>query len=104
MRQAQRTGWRSMITAACVTAALLLTSGVYAQDSNATLVRETLAALNALDTVKGAETVKAYKKIFDAYLEMSKPPMEVGSAFNLNTIHPKMKDWKAVSGWAESNP
>lgn len=93
-----------MITAACVTAALLLPRNAHAQESDSTLVKQTLAALNALDTVKGVDSVKAYRKLFDAYLELSKPPMEVGPAFNLNTIYPKMKEWKAVSAWAESNP
>jgi hypothetical protein len=54
--------------------------------------------------VSGTEESKSYRVLFDAYLKMSKPPQPVGPAFNLNTIHPGMPEWKAVSDWAESNP
>lgn len=104
MRQAQRTGLRFFFLALAFTA-LSLSSGMpaHAQQSDATLVQSTLKALNDLPTVKGEERAKGYKTLFDAYVQMSKPPMEVGESFNLKTIHPKMKDWAAVSGWAESN-
>lgn len=62
--------------------------------------------LNEHSTIKGREESKSYKILFDAYLKLSKPPMAVGSSFNQNTIHNKMKlplSWSAVSGWAESN-
>lgn len=94
-----------MVLATIATAlALALTPVVPAQTSDASLVSATLKTINALPTVQGAESAKSYKILFDAYLELTKPPMEVGDVFNLNTIHPKMKDWKAVTGWAESNP
>lgn len=53
------------------------------------------------------ERNKSYTVLFDAALAMSAPPSASGStdsAFNLNTIHPKMSDWQAVSDWAEANP
>jgi len=63
-----------------------------------------LRDLNATPAVVGSEEIKHYPVLFDAYLEMSKPPMEIGENFNLRTIHPKMDGWSKVAGWAESNP
>jgi hypothetical protein len=59
--------------------------------------------LNNDPTVSGSEDRKSYRILFDAYLEMDQPPMQVGDRFNLGSIHPKMADWTAVTGWAESN-
>jgi hypothetical protein len=88
-----------------VGALLMCTAGqVNAQESDATLVRETLKQLNDLKSVKGVESSKFYKALFDAYLELGKPPKPIGPDFNLATIHPKMADWSTVAGWAESNP
>jgi hypothetical protein len=67
------------------------------------LLKEVLEKLNSDDSIAGTEDTKSYKILFDAYLELGKPPFEVGSEFNLSTIHPKMSTWSAVSGWAESN-
>ena len=60
--------------------------------------------LNNHDSVKGTEKNKAYKILFDAYLKLDEPPIEVGERFNQNEIHPGMANWSAVAGWAESNP
>jgi len=49
------------------------------------------------------ETGRSAKDLFDAYLDMSAPPMEVGDFFNLTTIWPGMEDWDKVSSWAASN-
>ncbi|MHC4414737.1 MAG: hypothetical protein ACYS0G_05585 [Planctomycetota bacterium] len=65
---------------------------------------EVLRALNRDDTVQGTEQSKSYRVLFDAYIELDPPPFEVGDDFSLNTIHPQMRDWAVVSGWAESNP
>ena len=65
---------------------------------------EVLRTLNSDDTVKGTEQSKSYRLLFDAYLELSPPPFEVGEDFNQTTIHPGMRDWALVSDWAESNP
>ena len=67
------------------------------------IVRGVITKLNEDDSIKVSEDAKCYKILFGAYLELSKPPFEVGEDFNLNTIHPKMASWSAVSGWAESN-
>jgi hypothetical protein len=66
-------------------------------------VRGVITKLNEDDSIKVSDDAKCYKILFGAYLELSKPPFEVGPDFNLNTIHPKMASWSAVSGWAESN-
>lgn len=67
------------------------------------LIKQVLTRLNSSETVRGTEDTKSYKILFDAYLQLTKPPFEVGPEFNLNTIHPKMPNWSEVSGWAESN-
>jgi hypothetical protein len=67
------------------------------------LAKEVLKKLNEDDSVAGTDGIKSYKILFDAYVDLTKPPMEVGPGFNLTTIHPKMEDWSKVSGWAESN-
>ena len=65
---------------------------------------EVLDQLNSNDTVKGTEQSKSYRTLFDAYLDLSPPPAEVGPRFDLNTISPTMPNWASVSDWAESNP
>jgi hypothetical protein len=60
--------------------------------------------LNEHASVKTREENKSYKIIWDAYLKLTEPPMPIGPEFNLNTIYPKMSQWSAVTGWAESNP
>jgi hypothetical protein len=92
-----------LLAAAGAFAASLLSAPALAQDSDATLVRDVLKTLNDDDSIKGPESAKLYKMLFDAYLDLSKPPFEISPSFNLNTIFPKMTDWKTVSGWAESN-
>ncbi len=64
---------------------------------------QVLGKLNDHDTVRGSDHIKSYRVIFDAYLTLDPPPMEVGEEFNLNTIHAKMAKWDLVSSWAESN-
>jgi hypothetical protein len=63
-----------------------------------------LRTLNNDDTVKGTEQSKSYRLLFDAYLQLTPPPMPVGEAFNQTTIHSGMDQWQAVSDWCESNP
>jgi hypothetical protein len=82
---------------------LAFTSAMAPAQTPGPLAREVLSKLNEDDSIKVSEDAKCYKILFGAYLELSKPPFEVGAGFNLNTIHPKMPSWSAVSGWAESN-
>jgi len=67
-------------------------------------IQEVRDDLNKTKSVVGTIEIKSYPIIFEAYLDLSKPPMEVGPSFNHNTIHPGMDRWSEVSGWAESNP
>ena len=62
------------------------------KDLNAELYKDTFT-----------ETGRSAKVLFDAYLELSDPPMEVGDFFNLTTIWPGMDDWDKVSNWAAAN-
>ncbi|MEE8458446.1 MAG: hypothetical protein V3S08_01160 [Phycisphaerales bacterium] len=72
--------------------------------SAAAQISEVLRTLNSDDTVKGTDRSKSYPVLFDAYLELDPPPMEISSDFNIRTISPKMPRWAAVSDWVESNP
>lgn len=59
--------------------------------------------LNSHATVDATEGAKSYKLLFDAYLQMTEPPMTVGDNFNLTTIWPGMENWQEVAAWAETN-
>jgi hypothetical protein len=63
-----------------------------------------LRTLNNDDTIKGTEDSKSYRLLFDAYLQLTPPPLPVGEKFNQTTIHADMAQWGAVSDWTESNP
>jgi hypothetical protein len=63
-----------------------------------------LDELNRHSSMLASAENKSYEVLFDAFLELEPPPLPVGHEFNLTTIHPKMKDWAKVAGWAESNP
>lgn len=58
--------------------------------------------LNAMGNT-ALEANKSYKILFDAYLDLTTPPMNVGVEFNALTIHNKMSQWPAVSEWAKAN-
>ena len=74
-----------------------------ATPANADVVKDVLQELNDTKSVRAKDESKSYPVVFDAYLELGKPPMTVGPSFNHSTIHAGMPDWEAVSGWAESN-
>lgn len=50
-----------------------------------------------------AEQGKSAKRIFTAYLDMTKPPEEVGTSFGQNTIYAGMEGFDKVAAWAEAN-
>ena len=66
-------------------------------------VNTLIEKLNDHHSVKGTDSSKGWRILFDAYLKMSSPPMEVDGTFNLNTIWPGMERWSEVSSWARSN-
>lgn len=53
------------------------------------------------DTV--TDQARSASTLFDAYLELSEPPLVPGGDFNLTTIWPGMADWDAVANWAAAN-
>jgi len=67
-------------------------------------VEQVIAALNNEPSQRVTERQRAWKPIFDAYIDMTAPPMPIGPAFNVSTIHPKMRDWDKVAAWAKANP
>src|SRR5262245_55581848 len=89
-----------MMVCGCVAGAIVAPAR---GQSHEAITKDVLLTLNGKDQVKGTDDIKSYKILFDAYLKLTKPPMAVGPEFNLNTIHPKMSNWMAVNGWAESN-
>ncbi|MEM7227632.1 MAG: hypothetical protein AAF432_02345 [Planctomycetota bacterium] len=94
------TARRLFAAAAC----LVLLAGLFGPTANAQDVRQLLRQLNDDDTVKGSDTNKSYKLIFDAYLQLDPPPMPIDEFFNATTIHAQMADWDEVAAWAESGP
>lgn len=64
---------------------------------------QVIRKLNSHGSIDVSEELKSYRLLFDAYLKMTPPPMEVGIDFNMNTIHAQMPNWSEVAGWAESN-
>ncbi len=65
---------------------------------------EVLRTLNSDDTVKGTDGSKSFTVLFEAYLDLDPPPIEISAEFNIRTISPQMRRWPAVSDWVESNP
>src|SRR5688572_29854954 len=105
----------SMVRAGVCGLAIAFTAPLATAQDNPALVKEVLGKLNeefkdqkerladSITTINLSEDAKCYKILFNAYLELTKPPFPVGPEFNINTIHPKMAEWSTVSGWAESN-
>ncbi|MBT8485109.1 MAG: hypothetical protein KJO43_05985 [Phycisphaerae bacterium] len=88
---------------ALAAAAALVSLAAAVPATAAETVEEVLRVLDRTRSVDASKESKSYPVIFDAYLEMTPPPMPIGPDFNLRTIHPGMSDWTKVSGWAESN-
>lgn len=75
-----------------------------ASPATAADAREVRRELNDTASVRGTDAAKSWRVVFDAYLDLSDPPMPVGQGFNHTTIHPGMPQWDEVASWAESNP
>ncbi|MDG1898938.1 MAG: hypothetical protein P8I74_03655, partial [Phycisphaerales bacterium] len=67
-------------------------------------VGELLDRLNDHNSIKGTESSKGWRTLFDAYLDLSKPPRAISAEFNLETIWPGMSGWSEVEAWAKDNP
>ena len=63
---------------------------------------ELLQKLNA-PAGRVADSAKSGNRVFTAYLDLTKPPQEVGREFNQTTIWPGMDGFAAVAKWAEAN-
>ncbi len=90
--------FRRLLVVIAAAGAWLLAAGPAAAQA-----RPLIDRFNNHETIKVSEDSKSYKIVFDAYLDMTRPPRPIGPDFNLTTIHPKMQGWAEVSGWAESN-
>ena len=84
------------LLAAAATATLLAASHAGAQSD------DLLRRLNEPWT-RVTEASRSAKPLFTAYLDMTKPPQEIGEEFNLKTIYPGMEGFDAVSKWAADN-
>ena len=78
-------------------AGLCLTGSLTAADTSVT------KSLNDNIRKQAREESTGWQVLFDAYLDMTDPPIEIGDGFNQTTVWTGMKDWKAVSDWASSN-
>ena len=86
-------------------AIFMMISWTQLQAAQTTVNKENLLeTLNAHDTVRGKDESKSWTTLFDAYLQLSKPPFSVGGKFNMETIWPGMSGWDKVSAWAAANP
>jgi hypothetical protein len=79
--------------------ALCATATAGAQEIDTAEIERTLNAPLA----RVAEQSRSAPRVFTAYLDMTKPPKEVGADFNLTTIYPGMDGFDAVAKWAEAN-
>ena len=66
-------------------------------------VNDLLEELNNHNSIKGNDSTKGWRVLFDAYLKLSKPPRAIGPEFNLETIWPGMPGWSEVETWAKDN-
>ncbi|MDA0296977.1 MAG: hypothetical protein O3A31_13525, partial [Planctomycetota bacterium] len=80
-----------------LTAGLCLTGSLTAADTSLT------ERLNDNIRKQAREESTGWAGLFEAYLDMTDPPMEIGDGFNQTTVWTGMKDWKAVSDWASAN-
>lgn len=66
-------------------------------------VADVVARMNEEPAQRVTEGKRSWKRIADAWLDMTAPPMPIGSALTVGSIHPKMKDWDKVAAWAKAN-
>ena len=52
---------------------------------------------------KVTEANRSSKRVFTAYLDLTRPPQPIGEDFNMLSIHPGMDGWDEVARWAEAN-
>ena len=72
----------------------VVTSAIHAQSP------EMLAKLNAPWALV-TENGKSATRLFTAYLDLTKSPVEVGEEFNQTTIYPGMTGFAEVAKWAK---
>jgi hypothetical protein len=63
------------------------------------------AVTRALDGLDGriGEDAKAWRGLFDAYLDMSDCPVEISADFGQVDVWPGMEEWAEIGDWASSN-
>lgn len=88
----------SRLAAGLLPIAAALLSATPAEGQSADLLKK----LNA-PAGRVAEQSKSAKRLFTAYLDLTKPPQAVGADFNQTTIWPGMDGFDAVSKWAAAN-
>jgi hypothetical protein len=77
-------------------------AGSSSQEADSSASKDLLQNLNApLKRVKEANL--SFETLFDAYLDMTPSPIEVGEFFNQTTVWAGMSDWSQVSDWAKTN-
>ena len=81
---------------AAILAPIAATNAAHAQSA------ELLGKLNAPWALV-SESGKSATKLFNAYLDLTKPPQPIGESFNLTSIYPGMPGFDEVSKWAAAN-
>ncbi len=94
-------GLRGMIGAVTLASTMLVTT--MTAPAGASPIDDAINELNRHSSVEVTPARASYRIVFDAYLEMSPPPMEIGEFFNHRTIWPGMPGWENVASWAEAN-
>lgn len=87
---------RLLATSMFAASLFVVTSAIHAQSP------EMLAKLNAPWALV-TENGKSATRLFTAYLDLTKSPVEVGEEFNQTTIYPGMTGFAEVAKWAEAN-
>ncbi|MBL9149814.1 MAG: hypothetical protein JNM94_14075 [Phycisphaerae bacterium] len=49
------------------------------------------------------DTNESWKPVLTAFLDMTPPPVEITTSFDLSTLYPGMDNWSAWTAWAEKN-
>lgn len=77
---------------------LVLSAPAHARDDSAKMLDELNAPWSLV-----SDQAKSATRIFTAYLDLTKPPVEIGEEFNQIAIWPGMDNFEAVAKWAEAN-
>lgn len=103
--------WCVVALAATLLPSLMLPAA-FAQSGTPASFAAVVDALNDQPSQRVTEVKRSWRAVFDAYLDMTAPPFKIGAPpvggspvqhFEIDTVHPKMKEWAKISEWAKAN-